>query len=413
MPETIDVLLAGGGMICRDQILPSLYQLQREGTVGTITVCARHARTLRRLADDRELAEAFPGASFEAVPSLDEPEDRVVSDAYTIALRRMAPYQLVFVAVPDHLHFAFVDAALDADQHVVAVKPLVLTYRQAEAIREKAYARGLFVGVEYHKRFDRRALEARRLYRAGRFGEFRLGEARLFEPYYYRHSNFQNWFTTENSDPFTYIGCHYIDQVHFVTGLLPTEVSVRGVEGTFPNGNRGYLWSAARVVWENGAVLDVLNGLGYPDDGGSWNDQGLRLYCEGEGATGAVIHDDRYRGVMHAYAQGDGPRFRMLNPDYFRLLPWEGPGLRPVGYGFDSVAALVRAATACNAAARARDDALQARRKVLRQIDEQGLLATPANSAFNELVIEAGRMSIRDAGRPVRIAYQPHPHVVG
>ncbi|GAB6164607.1 hypothetical protein JCM19992_06070 [Thermostilla marina] len=413
MSETIDVLLAGGGMICRDQILPSLYQLQREGTVGTIVVCARHAGTLRRLANDPELADAFPGMSFEAVPSLDEPDDRFVPDAYAKALQRLRPYQLVVVAVPDHLHFEFIEAALEADQHVLVVKPLVLTYRQAEAVREKAFARGLFVGVEYHKRFDRRALEARRLYRAGRFGEFRLGEARLFEPYYYRHSNFQNWFTTENSDPFTYIGCHYVDQVHFVTGLLPTEVSVRGVEGEFPNGNRGYLWSAARVVWENGALLEVINGLGYPDDGGSWNDQGIRLYCEGNGATGAILHDDRYRGVMHAYAAGDGPRFRMINPDYFRLLPWEGPGLKPVGYGFESVSALVRAAIDCNAAARSGEEPLRARQNVLRRIDEQGLLATPANSAFNELVIEAGRASILDAGRPVRIDYRPTPHIVG
>ena len=75
------------------------------------------------------------------------------------------------------------------------------------------------MGVEYHKRFDRRSLDARGLYRQGRFGEFRCGEAKLVEPYYYRHSNFQNWFTKENSDPFTYIGCHYVDLVYFITGL--------------------------------------------------------------------------------------------------------------------------------------------------------------------------------------------------
>ena len=49
------------------------------------------------------------------------------------------------------------------------------------------------VGVEYHKRFDDRSLMARRQYRAGQFGEFRLGTACLMEKWYYRHSNFQNW----------------------------------------------------------------------------------------------------------------------------------------------------------------------------------------------------------------------------
>ena len=164
---------------------------------------------------------------------------------------------------------------------MLTVKPLVLKYAQAKEIEELAHRKGLFVGVEYHKRFDRRSLDARGLYRRGRFGEFRCGEAKLVEPYYYRHSNFQNWFTKENSDPFTYIGCHYVDLVYFITGLRPVEVSVRGVEGAFPNGKIGYLWSAGQVVWENGAILSVVNGLGYPDEGAGTNDQALCMFCEG------------------------------------------------------------------------------------------------------------------------------------
>ena len=29
--------------------------------------------------------------------------------------------------------------------------------------------------------------------------------------------------------------------------------------------------------------------------------------------------------------------FRYVNPDYFRLVPWQSDGLKPVGYGYDSV----------------------------------------------------------------------------
>ena len=42
------------------------------------------------------------------------------------------------------------------------------------------------------------------------------------EKWYYRESNFQNWCTTEHTDTFTYIGCHYVDLVHFITGLPKT-----------------------------------------------------------------------------------------------------------------------------------------------------------------------------------------------
>ena len=100
------------------------------------------------------------------------------------------------------------------------VKPLVLQRTQGAAIAAEAKRRNLLVAVEYHKRFDDRSLMARRLYREGRFGEFRLGAACLLEKWYYRHSNFQNWMTAEHSDAFTYIGCHYVDLVQFITGLV-------------------------------------------------------------------------------------------------------------------------------------------------------------------------------------------------
>jgi hypothetical protein len=40
---------------------------------------------------------------------------------------------------------------------------------------------------------------------------------------------------------------------------------------------------------------------------------------------------------------------------------------------------------------------------MLKQIDAAGIMATPANSAFNERVIEAARESIANEGRMVKI----------
>jgi len=335
---SLDVLIVGGGMITHDQILPSIYQLQRLGVVGSIRITALNSAPLRTLAAAPQLAEAFPGQSFEPLPALDEPPEQMFPELYKTAIAALAPRQLVVVAVPDHVHHPVIREALEHDQHVMAVKPLVLKYAQAAEIEKMAHGRGLFVGVEYHKRFDRRSLEARLQYRRGRLGEFRCGEAKLIEPYYYRHSNFQNWFTKDNSDPFTYIGCHYVDLVYFITGLKPVEVSVRGVEGKFPNGNVGYLWSAGQVAWDNGAVLSVTNGLGYPDEGPGTNDQGLCLFCEGDNCGAYLHHDDQYRGCSYGYTDRKaGAAFRYVSPDYFRLVPWEGNGLKPVGYGYDSV----------------------------------------------------------------------------
>ena len=258
------------------------------------------------------------------------------------------------------------------------------------------------MGVDYHKRFDRRSLIARRQYRRGDFGEFVYGEARLFEPYFYRHSNFQNWFTCDNSDPFTYVGCHYVDLVYFVTGLRPVAVSAAGATGSFPNGNTGYFWAHGRVHWENDAILSVSAGLGYPDDGAGSNDQGMTLYCEGDGRTGLINHDDQYRGVEYAYAAATGPggsRFNFANPDFFRLAPRDGVGADTIGYGFESMAKGVRTALTL------RELPLDERCSRLKEIDRRGLIATPFNSGINELVVEAARRSLAKSSAAVHIRY--------
>jgi predicted dehydrogenase len=408
-PDAMQVLVVGGGMITADLILPSLYQLQRLGRIGEITVCALGSGPLRALAENPEIRAAFPTSIFTPHPPLSTPPNET-HEPYTSLVTRLPPRQVVFVAVPDQLHHEVVMRALQADQHVLCVKPLVLTHAQALEIADEAGARGLFVGVEYHKRFDRRSLLARRDYRDGRFGEFTFGEARLIEPWSYRHSNFQNWFLPDATDPFTYVGCHYVDLVHFITGLRPVEVSLSGVRRRFPNGNEGFLWSLGGVRWENGALLSVTNGLGYPDLAAGSNDQGLLMFCEGKDASGMIRHDDAQRGVTHSYIERAGPGgsfYNYASPDFFRLVPWEGEGLRPVGYGYDSIEALVGTVQRVESAAEglAPGAAREARGRALQAVDDAGLIATPRNSGANELAVEAGRLSILNGGRPARIDY--------
>lgn len=391
-------------MIAHDQILPALLQMRREGVVGPVSVCSQRNRSVRELSRAPALRRAFPDVGFEQLlaPGAGEHERR--PEQYRRALAGLPERSVVVVAVPDQLHHEVVIECLRASQHVCCVKPLVLRVEHSLEIERVARERGLLVAVDYHKRFDPRSVMARDRYRAGQFGEFRLGSARLMEKWHYRDSNFQNWFTADATDSFVYIGCHYVDLVHFVTGLLPSAVSVYGVLDDLPNGRRGYLWTDARVLWENGACLNVQNSLSYPDAAPGPNTQGMTLYCTGAGRGALLEHSDQYRGISYSLGEpGSGPGatgYVQPSPDYFLYQDHGGPGLVPTGYGIRSVRRIVEEALRVE---RVSSSSLDERRKLIAEIDRQGLLATPSNSRFNEAVCEAARKSIVSDGALVEV----------
>ena len=416
--QKLQVAVIGPGMITQLQILPSIYHLQRLGIVGDVAVIGTRGQSLKALADDSMLAKAFPGHAFTAYPdfrSVDPTQSH--PDLYKNILKQLPPLQCVIVATPDQLHYGAIKDALNCGQHVLTVKPFVLTYKQGLELEHLAREKGLLVGIEYHKRFDDRSLLARQRYRSGVFGEFMSGQAHLIEKWYYQYSNFQNWCTCENSDAFTYIGCHYVDLVAFITGLKPVEISVYSKSQPWPNGKLGYLWTDARVIWENGASLSVLNGFGYPDDGPGGNTQGMVLHTQSRDAGGLISHSDQFRGVKHSILKrGSSPgdtAYMETNPDYFQLVNRGGGGLEPVGYGYRSIEYILHAMLEVNrgSAELPADNALTKRREILREYDRDGIIATPGNSSYNELVIEAGRLSVTNGGRNVVIEYGSQPGV--
>jgi hypothetical protein len=85
----------------------------------------------------------------------------------------------------------------------------------------------------------------------------------------------------------------------------------------------------------------------------------------------------------------------------------------PVGYGYRSVEYIVKAAIRAESetAGLAEADSLAKRQAILKEYDAAGVMATPANSSYNELVIEAGRLSILNGGREAVIEYGKKPGV--
>ena len=107
------------------------------------------------------------------------------------------------------------------------------------------------------------------------------------------------------------------------------------------------------------------------------------------------------------------PTTNYVSPDFYRLVPWDGEGFMPMGYGYDSVAANLENMQKIESAVQCKESAesLNIRRKMIQETDDRGIIATPANSSINELVVEAARLSILHDGDWAQIVYGDKPHV--
>jgi predicted dehydrogenase len=408
MPST-QIGVVGSGMIMEDQNAPAIAQLVRRGILGHVHIAAQGSASLRKLLGLPWWHERFPDLPqgwVKTYPPLDTVESVRRADFYREMYQALPPGSIVMIAVPDSAHDALIIEALEAGFHVVTVKSLCTSYAGACRIRDLAGEKGLFVGIDFHKRWDYRALIARDHWMEGYFGIPQVARATMIEAdsYIRSGSSFEKHFTADTSDPATYVGCHYVDQFGWFTGLLPREVVVNGVLGQFESGPACYSWAATQLTYDN-CVLQVINGLQHAGDHRGRNHQGLEIwgYNPRDSRGTYFCHLDNLRGMDYVFCRDRNPgRPTDAGSDYVGFVPCSDgtPGKEMVGYGWRAIESLVKTAI------RVQEQAdLTARRKLLAELDAADLIPTPANTAYLGLVYQAMRESIAEQGMPVVIDY--------
>jgi predicted dehydrogenase len=401
--------VVGAGMIMEDQNGPALAQLVCRGVLGQVHIAAQGSASLRKLVGLpwwRERFPELPAGWVKTYPSLETDPSLRRGDYYRAMYQALPRGSVVLIAVPDAVHETLIVEALEAGMHVVTVKSLCTSYAGTLRIRDRARELGLFVGIDFHKRWDYRAQIAREHWRSGAYGLPRAARATMIEsdPYIRSGSPFDRHFGPESSDPATYVGCHYVDQFGWFTGLQPRQVVVNGVLGQFESGAPCYSWAATQLTYDS-CVLQLINGLQHAGDHRGRNHQGLEIWgYNPRDARGTYFcHHDNLRGMDYVFRRDQNPgRITDGGTDYVGFIPrWDGtPGQEMVGYGWRAIEAMVKTAIRVQA-----EPDLAARRRSLDAIDAADLIPTPANTAYLGLVYEAFRKSIREEGHPVVIDY--------
>ena len=160
--KDLKVALIGGGMFGGDVVLRSIEDFERCGIapyLGRIGLDER-ARELAEVSLElvaigtrtAQTAEALCAAYSERVPKAAPVPFH--GETPWVDIFEKYEVDILYVATPDHLHYAPTLHALEREAHVMVEKPLTLRLDQADELIELARKKNLVVGVDMHKRYD-------------------------------------------------------------------------------------------------------------------------------------------------------------------------------------------------------------------------------------------------------------------
>lgn len=360
MARALRVGIIGGGMFFDDVIGDSFIDFEHGGFAGALTgigmsrfapqvadiavnfVAIGTRSPQSRTADKirEQYLKLFPQSSLKAY----------YGEAVWQEIIRDAKPDVLFVAGPDHMHQAAILDALNAGIHVITEKPMCLKTADADAIIAKAQATGLIVAVDMHKRYDP-FVRQMMLHSLPRYGRINRVRAVLEEPLAVATEIFK-W--AEQSNPFAYVGCHWLDVVAHYLNVKPRAIYATGEKNLLVNWDRYVTeiaelkhrdpasfsrrtkidtWDSLNVniTYDNGMRGDYNNSWINPEEFEGAVNQEIELY----GVLGRGFVDQQDRGFRETIT-GDGTRTR--NPTFNGRVRTPG-GTELCGYGKASIVA--------------------------------------------------------------------------
>jgi xylose dehydrogenase (NAD/NADP) len=166
--------------------------------------------------------------------------------------------EVVYISLPNHLHFEWAKASLEAGKHVLCEKPLTLDVNEAEILVALAKVKKLQLAEGYMYRHHAQSVRILELVRGGTLGEVR-GVQGSFHITIAPGANIRTDGRT-GGGALADVGCYLVNFANAIIGRAPEHVFARGrIQGTTPAENYDTLFSA---------LLDYGNGVSAQLDGG-------------------------------------------------------------------------------------------------------------------------------------------------
>ncbi len=239
----------------------------------------------------RDLARAQEYARQWAIPRAHGSYETLLADP---------DVDVIYNALPNHLHCEWTVRAAEAGKHVLCEKPLALTTEEVDRIAEAARCNGVVVFEAFMYRHHPQTLKVQELVQQGEIGEIRLVQAafafNLDNPGDYRLD------AAQGGGALWDVGCYPVSFARAVLGAEPVEVSgwqrlgKSGVDMTFA----GQMRFASGALAQFGCSFEAA------------------YYCTAQilGSAGTIVLDSPWRlGGNHS------PGIRLQRGDRMEWLP--------------------------------------------------------------------------------------------
>jgi len=318
-------------------VLPTVVQWGRTRPLDGVTVVATRRDGAAEVGAAAERLESLLGIRLQV-------EYRALEGSLNETLGDDA-FDAAIVAVPDHLHFEVAATLLRRDMHVLVVKPLTPTVAEARALLELARSRGLHGAVELHKRFDPQNLYARGAIARGDLGRPAYAVVTYSQRVEVPATAFRSW--AQHTNIFQYLGVHYADLLHFLTGYLPIRAMAVGTRGVLAD--RGVdTWDSvlATIEWRapmSPHVFVSQLAIGWIDPNGTSAMSDQRFFVVG--SRGRLDLEQKDRGVTLVTDSGGvetpNPHFSMVLDDANGRPEVQGYGPASIARFLDDAADIV------------------------------------------------------------------------
>jgi predicted dehydrogenase len=337
------VLVVGAGMYVTGRagtgngtVLCSLAEASRSLPIEEVTVVARNPENREVVAEAEDRINKTLGTSLRVAY---EPVGGG-TPAEVAAIHARERFRCAIVSVPDHLHFAYTRELLLQGVHCLVVKPLTPTLAEARELLKIQREKGLHAAVEFHKRFDETNLYVKRAISDGRLGKLVYFTVDFSQKITVPTDVFRSW--ADRSNIFQYLGVHYVDLIHFLTGFHPFQTMAVGTEGILMREGIGTFDSIhAMVLWRNPGERSDWFASQFstnwidPACSSAMSDQKYKVI----GTLGRIESDQKNRGLELVHRDLG---IQTVNPYFSEFLPDENGAVRFGGYGHRSIALFLR-----------------------------------------------------------------------